>query len=414
MINGYEEARKKYKSRRLVEGYLFLKSLSSNEFESGNSQLVASAVHPKLEENARNSSIETLLSNVPLDKRKPALLHSVSITAAANVDDEIHLQKYRSDDNKGGGGLFELNTPSMLRSKSTIETSKDLKNRIKLTTPNRMKHLNEEAYGKRLVLTSKHKAPYCMFSVIPYTKNKHQHNEKNTSGHYHAHHSTNLIDNVDIGDGKREVSFWQLLIPENWKRQRNQDHENDKDFNEYHLVDYDPMMLDDPELTCGKHRKVLTLSSYTVSIIQYAKPSAVKKDINEQFREKHPNLTITLTKLRSLKAEIVQIAHKMNLDMAVIAGAFVYFEKVILKTRIHKNNRKCIAGASLLLSIKFFDDVHGKNIKGCIEAIQDQLRISHKELLSCELQLLVLLEFALQIPANEVIPTYKRLENSLS
>ena len=111
---------------------------------------VASAVRPKLEQNVRDSSIETLLSNVPLDKRRPTLLHSVSITAAANVDDEIHLQKYRSDtDSKGGGGMFELTTPSMLRSKSTIETSKDLKNRIKISTPKRLKHLNEEAYGKR-------------------------------------------------------------------------------------------------------------------------------------------------------------------------------------------------------------------------------------------------------------------------
>lgn len=30
------EASKKYRSRRLVEGYIFLKSLSSNEFSSGN------------------------------------------------------------------------------------------------------------------------------------------------------------------------------------------------------------------------------------------------------------------------------------------------------------------------------------------------------------------------------------------
>ena len=47
-----------------------------------------------------------------------------------------------------------------------------------------------------------------------------------------------------------------------------------------------------------------------------------------------------------------------------------------------------------------------------LQAIKDQFRLSHKELLSCELQLLVLLEFALQIPLNEVFPIYKRLETS--
>ena len=35
-IDNDGEASKKYRSRRLVEGYLFLKSLSSNEFSSEN------------------------------------------------------------------------------------------------------------------------------------------------------------------------------------------------------------------------------------------------------------------------------------------------------------------------------------------------------------------------------------------
>ena len=33
-------------------------------------------------------------------------------------------------------------------------------------------------------------------------------------------------------------------------------------------------------------------------MVAYAKPSELKKDLNEQFREKFPNLNITLTKLR--------------------------------------------------------------------------------------------------------------------
>ena len=38
--------------------------------------------------------------------------------------------------------------------------------------------------------------------------------------------------------------------------------------------------------------------SFQVSMVAYAKPSELKKDLNEQFREKFPNLNITLTKLR--------------------------------------------------------------------------------------------------------------------
>ena len=73
-------------------------------------------------------------------------MHSVSITAGANVNDEIHLQKYRSDTETT---TFDVTIPTMLRSKSTIETSRDLKNRIKLTDIQNIKRSHKEAYGKR-------------------------------------------------------------------------------------------------------------------------------------------------------------------------------------------------------------------------------------------------------------------------
>lgn len=103
----------------------------------------------------RDSSVEALLSNVSSEnKQTKKFLHSVSITAAANVNDEIHLQKYRSDTETS---IFD--NPVLLRSKSTIETSKDLKNRIKLTNIKKIRNLHEEAYGKRLTTFSPYLVP---------------------------------------------------------------------------------------------------------------------------------------------------------------------------------------------------------------------------------------------------------------
>uniref|UniRef100_A0A8C6V7I2 Cdk5 and Abl enzyme substrate 2 n=1 Tax=Naja naja TaxID=35670 RepID=A0A8C6V7I2_NAJNA len=133
------------------------------------------------------------------------------------------------------------------------------------------------------------------------------------------------------------------------------------------LIEYNPNLLDDPQWPCGKHKRVLIFASYMTTVIEYVKPSDLKKDMNETFKEKFPHIKLTLSKIRSLKREMRTLSMECNLEPITVSMAYVYFEKLVLQGKLNKHNRKLCAGACVLLAAKISSDLRKHEVKHLID-----------------------------------------------
>ncbi|KAJ7338741.1 hypothetical protein JRQ81_012643 [Phrynocephalus forsythii] len=245
------------------------------------------------------------------------------------------------------------------------------------------------------------------------------------------------LEGVELGANGKTVSYTQFLFPTNAlgarrntidstssiSQFRNTSHRSlslgranstqgsidaGSDLGDY--IEYNPNLLDDPQWPCGKHKRVLIFPSYMTTVIDYVKPSDLKKDMNETFKEKFPHIKLTLSKIRSLKREMRKLAQEeCGFEEPTVAMAFVYFEKLALKGKLNKQNRKLCAGACVLLAAKIGSDLKKHEVKHLIDKLEEKFRLNRRELIAYEFPVLVALEFALHLPEHEVMPHYRRL-----
>ncbi|KAJ8265263.1 hypothetical protein COCON_G00143620 [Conger conger] len=288
--------------------------------------------------------------------------------------------------------------------------------------------------GSRIVLICAKRSLCAAFSVLPYGEGFYISEPKlETRGRRRSSGATALemlpgLEGVELGAYGRTVSYARFLFPTNaLVRQKPVDITIQMplsrrsyapsrlnstiglDLGVDELPDYDPNLLSDPQWPCGKHKRVLIFSSYMTTVIEYVKPSDLKKDMNETFKEKFPHIKLTLSKIRSLKREMRMVSEECELQPVTVAMAFVYFEKLVLQGRLNKQNRKLVSAACVLLAAKISSDMKKQEVKVLIDKLEERFRINRRELIPFEFTILVALEMALYLPESKVMPHYRQL-----
>jgi len=221
--------------------------------------------------------------------------------------------------------------------------------------------------------------------------------------HHHKEHKKNRSD---------EVSYAHLI---NSTHQQLQNLIGDEvDMNGIPLK-YNPGFLDNSDLKTGKHRTVIFLPSYKITVFPFIKKGAIKEELNEQFRQKHQWITqpsMTLSKIRKMKRKLKKISILSGFEVSTLALSYVLLEKLIIKNMISKTNFRLYAAACLLLAAKFNDTkAFDKELSDFFEAVEKKFSIGRKELIHSEFLIFTHVSFGLFVDFHEVLPHLNRLKS---
>lgn len=144
-------------------------------------------------------------------------------------------------------------------------------------------------------------------------------------------------------------------------------------------------------------------------MILFVNHKELKQNLNDQFREKFPQLpaSLTLSKIRNLKKKTLLACVNLGIEISTVAIAFILFEQLVLKALVAKENRKLSMAVCLVLAAKFNEE---KFVLDPLFDFFDRVwSLEKKEVISAELGAFVNLNFSLHVSHQHIFVVYTRL-----
>ncbi|KAA0193125.1 hypothetical protein FBUS_09129 [Fasciolopsis buskii] len=206
------------------------------------------------------------------------------------------------------------------------------------------------------------------------------------------------------------------------------------------LVYYVPTLLDDPDLLIATGKRVLKLPNYLVS------PTSRFQNVFVLIFGNNVDcvlffgvVVVVVVVVVVFKSVYRRTGHELSLDLWIAAHGIVLFEKLILRLLVNKLNRRLCASAVLLISAKL-NDVKRNELSSLVQSfstyslrlfsppyssppsctivstlkeLENQFKISRRDLIQTELDVALSLEFCLVPGDQEIMIHYLRIHKSL-
>ncbi|KAJ1910368.1 hypothetical protein H4219_006226 [Mycoemilia scoparia] len=171
----------------------------------------------------------------------------------------------------------------------------------------------------------------------------------------------------------------------------------------YQATDLDAFYFENVE-----QRAASMAGGFMGSILHPSRYDDVRPEEERLFEEKYPyleSLGFNLEHLRKMKQSMLKMADEVDIELSSIALAFVYYEKLVIRGYVVKDNRKLVAAICLLLAIKV-NEPKEKQIAEITEELEDEFDVSEKAIKESEFAVFSKLEFSLFVPIHEFMPHY--------